>query len=85
MFASPTSSVVGVNNVGFGGANSHVLLRGNSKVKKLRSRFDLPRLVCVSARTREGVLSLLDSVIHSKLDPEYIALLDEGFRYNSNN
>lgn len=72
----------GVNSFGFGGGNCHVLLRRHSKTKASSgvATDDLPRLVCVSGRTEEAVGSLLDSVIRSGFDIEYIKLLHNAFR-----
>ncbi|KAJ8919478.1 hypothetical protein NQ315_002099 [Exocentrus adspersus] len=78
--------LVGVNSFGFGGGNCHVLLRWNPKTKVNNGlpKDNLPRLVCLSARTEEGVTSLLDSVAE-KFDAEYIKLLHDGFRKNVEN
>ena len=56
----------GINSFGFGGANAHVLLKSNPKVKVNGGlpNDDLPRLVAVSGRTKEAVLSLLNDVSH---------------------
>jgi fatty acid synthase len=55
---------VGVNSFGFGGANSHVLLKSNLKTKanNSTSNDDLPKLVAVSGRTEEAVKIILDDV-----------------------
>ncbi|KAJ8919481.1 hypothetical protein NQ315_002102 [Exocentrus adspersus] len=76
----------GVNSFGFGGGNCHVLLRQNPKTKVNNGlpKDNLPRLVCLSARTEEGVTSLFDSVAE-KFDAEYIKLLHDGFRKNVEN
>lgn len=54
---------VGVNSFGFGGANCHILLKSNPKVKINSGLSDgLPRLVAVSGRTEEAVNTILDDV-----------------------
>jgi len=54
---------VGVNSFGFGGANSHILLKSNPKAKanNLTSN-DLPKLIAVSGRTKAAVKIILDDV-----------------------
>lgn len=74
--------IVGVNSFGFGGANCHVLLEWNKKVK-LKSgepQDNVPRLLCVSGRSQEAVNSILDDVANQKLDAEYVGLLQGIFR-----
>ncbi|XP_018569755.1 fatty acid synthase-like [Anoplophora glabripennis] len=81
------SSVIGVNGFGFGGVNCHVLLHRNPN-KKLDNglpKDDLPRLVCVSGRTTEAVVTLLDGISNQQVDDEHIALLHNGFRKNIHN
>lgn len=55
---------VGINSFGFGGANSHILLKSNSKQKINNGvpNDDLPRLVIVSGCTEEAVKIILDDV-----------------------
>ncbi|KAG5883952.1 hypothetical protein JTB14_031777 [Gonioctena quinquepunctata] len=75
-------SLMVVNSFGFGGSNSLAVLRAITK-KKVNGGVpydDLPRLVCVSGRTPEGVSSLLDTVHPKSLDVEYIALLHSAFK-----
>jgi fatty acid synthase len=55
-------ALVGVNNFGFGGNNCHTVLK-RFKKKKVDGgvpKDDVPMLVCVSGRTEEAVLSLLN-------------------------
>ncbi|XP_071653559.1 fatty acid synthase-like isoform X2 [Temnothorax longispinosus] len=68
---------VGFNSFGFGGANSHILLKSNLK-QKINNRAlnnDLPRLVAVSGRTEEAVKIILDDVRNRPIDAEFISLL----------
>lgn len=53
-----------VNSFGFGGANAHILLKSNPKLKINNGtpNDDLPRLVAVSGRTEEAVKIILDDV-----------------------
>ncbi|KAL0099538.1 hypothetical protein PUN28_019748 [Cardiocondyla obscurior] len=53
-----------INSFGFGGANSHVLLKSNSKQKINNGTpdDDLPRLVAVSGRTEEAVKTIFNDV-----------------------
>lgn len=69
--------LIGVNAFGFGGANSHVLLRGNSK-DKVNGGIpvdNLPRLVPWSGRTEESIYTVLNRLESQSLDAEYIGLL----------
>lgn len=67
MVTEPTpwdGGLAGVNSFGFGGANCHVLLSSNPKVKVNNGLplDDLPRLVCTSGRTEEAVEVILSEV-----------------------
>ena len=55
---------VGINSFGFGGANAHILLKSNpkEKINNGAPSDNLPRLVSVSGRTEEAVLSIIDEV-----------------------
>jgi len=55
---------VAINSFGFGGTNSHMLLRPNfkQKINNGAPNDNLPRLVVVSGRTEEGVKIILDDV-----------------------
>ncbi|XP_071628686.1 fatty acid synthase-like isoform X1 [Temnothorax longispinosus] len=68
---------VGINAFGFGGANSHILLKSNPKQKINNAALndDLPRLVAVSGRTEEAVKIILDDVRNRPIDTEFISLL----------
>ncbi|KAL3270572.1 hypothetical protein HHI36_021109 [Cryptolaemus montrouzieri] len=76
--------LVGINSFGFGGANCHVLLKWNPKVKVNGGQPDdeLPRLLCLSARVPEGITSLIEDVNSRKMDDEHIRLLQGVFRKN---
>nr|XP_022920511.1 fatty acid synthase-like [Onthophagus taurus] len=71
--------LVGINNFGFGGGNSHVLLRWNKKVKINGGipNDDLPRLICASARNKDAITSIFDEA--SKMDSEFIKLIHQVF------
>lgn len=71
-----------MNCFGFGGANSHFLLKWNDKAKKNNGqpKDNIPRLICVSARVPGGVGAILDDVKSRKLDAEYVMLLQTVFR-----
>ncbi|KAJ3619939.1 hypothetical protein MTP99_003942 [Tenebrio molitor] len=75
-------AIVGVNNFGFGGNNCHAVLK-RFKKKKIDGgipKDDVPRLVCVSGRTEEAVLSLLNDVNSRKLDGEHVGLLHQIYK-----
>ncbi|KMQ82768.1 fatty acid synthase, partial [Lasius niger] len=71
--------LVGINSFGIGGANSHVILRSNSKAKMtlvsstIESR--LPKLMAVSGRTKEAVHVLLDKANEYRENNEFLSLL----------
>ncbi|XP_070515445.1 fatty acid synthase-like isoform X3 [Cardiocondyla obscurior] len=68
---------ISVNSFGFGGSNSHILLQSNlkNKINNGAPSDDLPRLVVVSGRTKEGVKIILNDVQNRLIDAEYISLL----------
>ncbi|XP_077270184.1 fatty acid synthase-like [Temnothorax americanus] len=68
---------VAINSFGFGGANSHILLKSNPKPKinNGASNDDLPRLVAVSGRMEEAVKIILNDVRNRPIDAEFISLL----------
>ncbi|CAH1176264.1 unnamed protein product [Phaedon cochleariae] len=71
--------VIGINSFGFGGSNGHILLRAIAR-KKVQSATDsIPRLLCVSGRSREAVETLLNEAV-KKHDAEHIRLLQNVFR-----
>ena len=55
---------IGINSFGFGGSNSHLLLKSNSKIKVNNGtpNDNLARLVAISGRTEEAVKIILDDV-----------------------
>lgn len=70
-------NLISVNSFGFGGANSHALLKINPKMKINGGipNDDLPRLLLWSGRTEEAVNVIFDSVLKQPLDAEFIGLL----------
>lgn len=70
--------LVAINSFGFGGANAHVLLRGNLK-KKVNFGIPndpLPRLVVWSGRVSNACDVVFDDIIKRPLDTEYVTLLN---------
>jgi len=53
---------IGINGFGFGGANSHLLLKSNPKIKVNKTNNNLPKLVVISGRTEEAVKIMLNDV-----------------------
>jgi len=70
---------VAINSFGFGGANAHIILRSNPKMK-LSPILDtiklLPKLVIVSGRTDEAVHTFLDKAKEHQKDDEFLSLLN---------
>ncbi|KAK5638956.1 hypothetical protein RI129_013251 [Pyrocoelia pectoralis] len=79
------SGIVGVCNYGFGGANVHVILKGMAK-EKINDGLpedNLPRLICVSGRTKECLKNICDDISGRKLDAEYCRLIQQIFKYEN--
>ncbi|RZC42595.1 Ketoacyl-synt C domain containing protein [Asbolus verrucosus] len=77
-------AIIGINNLGFGGNNCHLVFR-RFKKKKFKEEFpnhDLPRLICVSGRSEESVLALLNELNGKHTEAEYVALLHNVFKKN---
>ncbi|KAK5637947.1 hypothetical protein RI129_012242 [Pyrocoelia pectoralis] len=75
------NGLMAVNNFGFGGANAHVLLRRNTKLKIKNGipEDDLPRLVCFSGRNKEAIDAFIADIGQRKLDAEFVRLMHEIF------
>uniref|UniRef100_A0A182XBL3 Fatty acid synthase n=1 Tax=Anopheles quadriannulatus TaxID=34691 RepID=A0A182XBL3_ANOQN len=69
--------LIAVNSFGFGGANAHALLYGNTKEKVNHGlpTDNLPRLITWSGRTEEAIDAVLTDMSNRHLDAEYVALL----------
>ncbi|XP_063925092.1 fatty acid synthase-like [Zophobas morio] len=80
-------AIVGVNNFGFGGNNCHVILQRfkKQKINGGLPKDDVPRLICVSGRTNEAVLKILNDVSSNNLDEEYVGLLHQLYKINNPN
>ena len=63
----------GINSFGFGGANAHVLIKSHEKQKINNGspKDNLPRLVTISGRTEEAVVTMLNDVILSQFFNNY--------------
>nr|XP_050846967.1 fatty acid synthase-like [Vespula vulgaris] len=70
---------IAINSFGFGGANAHVLLKSNPKIRinKELPDDDLPRLIAVSGRTAEAVETILNEIDNRSIDIEFIRLLHD--------
>ncbi|RZC40858.1 Ketoacyl-synt C, ketoacyl-synt, and/or PS-DH domain containing protein, partial [Asbolus verrucosus] len=80
-------AVVGINNFGFGGNNCHLLIKRfkKEKMKEGLPNDDVPRLVCVSGRTEESILSSLNDLKNKPFDTEYVRLFHNIFKKNHKN
>ncbi|XP_071640962.1 fatty acid synthase-like isoform X2 [Temnothorax longispinosus] len=72
---------IGINSFGFGGANSHMLLKWNlkQKVNNGTPSNDLPRLVILSGSTEESVKLFLNDVANRPINIEYIRLIHDVY------
>lgn len=66
------STLCGLNCFGFGGQNSHLVLRGNPKTRDVK--IDDPRLVIYMGRTEEAATHALNYV-HRYQDDPYVPFL----------
>ncbi|XP_029159596.1 fatty acid synthase-like [Nylanderia fulva] len=74
---------IGINCFGFGGANCHILLKSNPKIKiNNGTDYNLSRLVAVSGRTEEAVKILLNDIQSRSADVEYFSLLHHIYGNN---
>lgn len=72
--------MIAISSLGFGGTNSHVVLKPLSK----QTNYVRPknRLVLVSGRTPEAVDHFLDGVQANEHDQEFLGLVDEIHKMN---
>ncbi|KAK9746609.1 Ketoacyl-synthetase C-terminal extension [Popillia japonica] len=76
--------LIGVNSFGFGGANAHLLLHWNPKAKINDGQPSdcLPRLLCISGRTKDGIAAILNDFQSRKCDAEYAYIIHVVNRKN---
>lgn len=74
------TGLIAVSSFGFGGANGHALLKWNetAKINGGAPEDDVPRLVCVSGRTKESVEAIFEKI--QPLDVEFVGLLHQLFK-----
>ena len=90
----PPNARIGVNSFGFGGAITHVILRGCEKpneasrssdivskihVPNVSMEEDVTMVLPVTSRTGEGLSELLDFVATYRMDKEVLTLLQYSF------
>ncbi|KAF6202923.1 hypothetical protein GE061_003330 [Apolygus lucorum] len=71
-----------INSFGFGGANVHIILRSHNKPKQPLAKDNVPRLICVSGRTTEGVNKLINKLETMPRDDDLITLLHDIHKQN---
>lgn len=76
--------VSAVNCFSFGGANGHLLLKWNKKKKGNNVEYSDDILICVSARTEEGLQTLIQDIESRKFSPEFAILFHGAFKYTIN-
>jgi fatty acid synthase, animal type len=69
--------IIGVNNFGVLGTNSHTIVQRNEKSKVNRGlpTDNIPRLLLWAGRTIESVDSIFDNINSKSIDDEFLALL----------
>ncbi|XP_065221120.1 fatty acid synthase-like isoform X2 [Planococcus citri] len=72
-----------INAFGIGGANGHMVISPNQKIKNKKRELNekIPFLVTASGRTEKAVECILNNAEKNSNDPEYIRLLHEVFKY----
>ncbi|GFR04445.1 fatty acid synthase, partial [Trichonephila clavata] len=68
----------GISAFGFGGVNTHAVLKSNDVVKKRHHDIALPQLVLYCGRTPENVQYLFDYLDNVELSREFFALLHKS-------
>jgi fatty acid synthase len=76
--------VIGINNFGFGGSNGHLILKRLVSKKSEESKVmdDVPRLVCVSGRTEEAIITTLERLNERQVNVEHVGLIHQVFKKN---
>lgn len=74
--------LIGLSNLGFGGANAHVVLKPYTQSLQNGYLQSKCRLVLVSGRTIEAVQHFLKRVQENREDREFLALVDEIHKIN---
>lgn len=72
--------LMAINGIGLASSYGHILIRANPKITKVQVD-SLPRLVCTSTRTEDGIKAISESLkAEETVDPEYVALIHEAFK-----
>ncbi|KAB0802399.1 hypothetical protein PPYR_04585 [Photinus pyralis] len=72
--------LMAINGIGLASSYGHILIRANPKVGKAPAD-NIPRVVCLSTRTEDGIKAILESLKSEEtIDPEYVALIHESFK-----
>jgi len=73
----PTTGYISVNSFGFGGSNTHALLKPyrNERSTLQVPKVNCPRMVCYSGRTQEGVETMLKFVEERPDDAHWMAFI----------
>jgi acyl transferase domain-containing protein len=81
--------MAGVNNVGLGGVNAHVLVEPNYKLEtndSLRIAEMIPRIVNICGRNEHSVQYLFDFIENNpkRVTKDFLALLTQTMKYTPN-
>lgn len=73
--------LTGINSFGFGGANCHILLASNNKLKAPAPQLpENPKIIYFSGRSKEAVDTLCQDIKGRRFDPEFATLVNEIFK-----
>ncbi|KAK4878179.1 hypothetical protein RN001_010685 [Aquatica leii] len=73
--------IIGCNNFGFGGTNSHVIVKHFNSSHYTNRSSNFERLVCFSGRTMSSLTKIVNSLADNQTD-EFLALLQNIFKRN---
>jgi fatty acid synthase, animal type len=77
----PPGSFIGVNSFGFGGSNTHVVLKAPQPTKAIEAplqKATFPRVILYSGRTKEAVENVFERIREEAADNQFVHQLLAG-------